>query len=170
MKYSWLTNIEYDYIYEIIKQKELDIFLNLKKIKIEKEYKNKLIKFFCNNNAIELDEFKSIMLKFEMYEINEIEKIFNDADINKDSKLSIDEFIIFLTKNEKLVQKLNSILEYKFELNKNIDKRTLLFNDFPGSPLKYNWRPSLSNLNSFEHIKKNYKKNNKKLHYLNIFI
>jgi len=79
--------------------------------------------------------------------------MFKEADLNGDSKISIDEFIIFLAKNDELTEKLKSILDCKFELKKRNDKRTLLFNNFPGSPLKINWRPSLSNLNRMEFIK-----------------
>jgi len=81
--------------------------------------------------------------------------MFKEADLNGDSQISIDEFIIFLAKNDELTEKLKSILDCKFELKKRNDKRTLLFNNFPGSPLKVNWRPSLSSLNPMEFIRNN---------------
>ncbi len=89
------------------------------------------------------------LLKKKIYEM------FKEADLNGDSQISIDEFIIFLAKNDELTEKLKSILDCKFELKKRNDKRTLLFNNFPGSPLKMNWRPSLSNLNPMEFIRNN---------------
>ena len=38
---------------------------------------------------------------------------------------------------------MDTIIECKHDYNRSIDKRTLLFKDFPGSPLKIikNWRP-----------------------------
>ena len=54
-----------------------------------------------------------------------------------------------MTKNENILKKIDMVLEKKFKINLRNDKRTLLFNNFPGSPLKENWRPSLSNLNNF---------------------
>ena len=62
--------------------------------------------------------------------------------------------MIFLSKNDTIAEKLKEILDYKFEVNKKLDKRIILFKDFPGSPVKNCWRPSLSNLNSMEIIKK----------------
>jgi hypothetical protein len=93
-------------------------------------------------------------MKLNIYNYSEIKDLFNKADLNGDGILTIDEFMMFLSKNDFIAEKLKEILDYKFEVKKKHDKRTLLFKDFPGSPLKNNWRPSLSNLNSMEFIKK----------------
>ena len=77
-------------------------------------------------------------------------KMFEDADTNDDGDLSIDEFIDYLTLNNSLLEKLDEILECKFEIKKRLDKRNILFKNFSGSPLKQftSWRPSLGNLRS----------------------
>ena len=106
------------------------------------------------NNVLDIDEFKMLMLKFHISDYNNIQEMFNEADLNGDGILTIDEFMMFLSKNDSIAEKLKEILDYKFKVKKKHDKRTLLFKDFPGSPLKNDWRPSLNNLNSMEFIKK----------------
>ena len=160
LKFPWLYIYEYREVYKIIKENELNLLINNKKILIEEKYKKNLIKLFCkidsnDNNTLDLDEFKFIILKFNFYTIEQIYEMFKDADLNGDNVISIDEFITFIAKNDNLEEKLHEILECKFELKKKHDKRTIIFNDFPGSPLKFNWRPSLSNLNSLDEISKN---------------
>lgn len=160
LKYKWFTNSEYNYIYNLIKENEYNHILNFKKIKIQEKYKSDLIKLFIkfddnDNNSIDIDEFKAILSKINCFTEEKIYELFKEADLNGDSQISIDEFIIFLAKNDELTEKLKSILDCKFELKKRNDKRTLLFNNFPGSPLKVNWRPSLSNLNPMEFIRNN---------------
>lgn len=160
LKYKWFTNSEYNYIYNLIKENEYNHILNFKKIEIEEKYKSDLIKLFIkfddnDNNSIDIDEFKAILSKINCFTEEKIYEMFKEADLNGDSQISIDEFIIFLAKNDELTEKLKSILDCKFELKKKNDKRTLLFNNFPGSPLKVNWRPSLSSLNPMEFIRNN---------------
>jgi len=160
LKYKWFTNSEYNYIYNLIKENEYNHILNFKKIEIQEKYKSDLIKLFIkfddnDNNSIDIDEFKAILSKINCFTEEKIYELFKEADLNGDSQISIDEFIIFLAKNDELTEKLKSILDCKFELKKINDKRTLLFNNFPGSPLKVNWRPSLSNLNPMEFIRNN---------------
>ena len=160
LKFPWLHIYEWKEVYKIIKENELNLVINNKKMLIEEKYKKNLIKLFCkidyyDNNTLDLDEFKFIMLKFNFYTVEQIYEMFKDADLNGDNVISIDEFITFIAKNYNLEEKLHEILECKFELKKIYDKRTILFNDFPGSPLKFNWRPSLSNLNSLDEISKN---------------
>ena len=156
--YSWLSIEEYNYIYNLIRSKEIDVLIENKKIVIEREYKNDIIKLFGkfdsnNNGSIDLLEFKNI---FSLIELDkDIEQIFKDADLNNDNEITIDEFIIFIAKNNDIFKKLESILDRKFKLKLKTDKRTILFNNFPGSPLKTAWRPSLSNLNNLNDIKKN---------------
>jgi len=160
LKYKWLTFNEYENIYnENVKDKELEFFLNIKKVQIEEKFKKDILKLFCfldtnNDNCIDLNEFELILMKLNIYNYSEIKDLFNKADLNGDGILTIDEFMMFLSKNDFIAEKLKEILDYKFEVKKKHDKRTLLFKDFPGSPLKNNWRPSLSNLNSTEFIKK----------------
>lgn len=162
LKYSWFSNDEYKLIYNLIKENEYSIFIDFKKIQIEKEYKSHLIKLFStfdkdNNHSIDINEFKFIMKKYNIFKENEeneeIENIFKKADLNNDGALSIEEFLYFLAKNEFITQKLNDIIDCKFENKRQNDKRTILFTDFPGSPLENRknftdtiWRPSLSNL------------------------
>lgn len=160
-KFRWINNEEYQEMYKLIKENELTIIFDAKKREISQKYKKNLIKLFCtidndNNNLLDLDEFKMFMLKFNIYDYNNIQKIFNEADLNGDGVLSIDEFIEFLALNNDLLERLDTIIECKQEYNHSIDKRTLLFKDFPGSPLKLikNWRPSLANLRSPNSIKK----------------
>lgn len=131
-----------------------------KKIEIEEKYKRDLIKLFIkfddnDNNSIDIHEFKAILSKIKCFSDEKIYEMFKEADLNGDSQISIDEFILFLANNDELTEKLKSILDCKFELKKRNDKQTLLFNNFPGSPLKINWCPSLSNLNRMEFIKNN---------------
>ena len=157
--YNWLSVEEYNYIYDLIKSNEIDVLIENQKIVIERKYKDDIIKLFGkfdsnnnNNGSIDLLEFKKI---FSLMELDkDIEKIFKDADLNNDNEITIDEFIIFIAKNDDIFKKLENILDIKFRLKLKTDKRTILFNNFPGSPLKHNWRPSLYNLNGLEFIKK----------------
>lgn len=156
--YKWLKDAEYNYIYNLIKEKEIDVLIQSKKIMIERKYKNDVIKLFGkfdtdNNDSIDLEEFKSV---FSLIDENiNIENVFKQADINNDNEITIDEFILFMAKNENIFKKIDNVLEKKFKIKLKNDKRTLLFNNFPGSPLKVNWRPSLSNLNNLNYIKNN---------------
>ena len=160
-KYNWINNHEYQKMYKIIKENELAIIFDSKKREISQKYKKNLIKLFCtidndNNNVIDLDEFKMLMLKFHISNYNNIQEMFNEADLNGDGLLCIDEFIEFLALKNDLLERLDEIINCKQEYNRSIDRRTLLFKDFPGSPLKLisNWRPSLVNLRSPNSIKK----------------
>ena len=74
-KFKWLDEKEYQEIYKLIKVKELDLFLNKKKLDISIQYKDKLVKLFCshddnNDLLLNLDEFKLIILKFNIFDIN----------------------------------------------------------------------------------------------------
>lgn len=160
-KFVWIDNEEFQKMYLLIKEKELTLAFYNKKREISQKYKNNLIKLFCiidndNNNIIDIDEFKIFMSKFHISDYNTIYEIFKEADLNGDGFLSIDEFIEFLTLRKDLLEKMDEIIECKNIYNKSIDKRTILFKDFPGSPLKRikNWRPSLANLHSPNSIKK----------------
>ena len=149
--YNWTTNDEYDYIYSLIKNEEYNQVLSIKKVNVEKKYKQKLIKLFCEmdingDNTIDALEFNSFMKN--KININ-TELIFNK------NNLTIDEFIIQILKNEMILDNLDNIINQKLEINKNEDKRTIIFKNFPGSPNKGNWRPSLSQLNSLDIIKEN---------------
>ena len=66
----------------------------------------------------------------KLYTYSEIQDLFNKADLNNDGVLTIDEFMIFLSKNDTIAEKLKEILDYKFEVKKKHDKRTLLFKIF----------------------------------------
>jgi len=158
-KYKWIDEKEYKEIYKLIKNKELETFLNKKKIDVSIQYKDKLVKLFCSYDEnddllLDLDEFKLIILKFNIFDIKNIFNLFKEVDLDGNGSIDIEEFITFISKNDTLLEKLDEILDSKFELKKKLDKRTLLFNNFPGSPLKNTWRPSLYNLNSLEFIKK----------------
>ena len=160
-KFRWINNEEYQEMYKIVKENELAIIFDAKKRDIIQKYKKKIIKLFCNidddnNNVLNMDEFKMLMIKFNISDYNNIQEMFNEADLNGDGLLSIDEFFEFLTLNNDLLEKIDTIIECKQEYNYSIDKRTLLFKDFPGSPLKFikNWRPCLANLRSPNSIKK----------------
>lgn len=156
--YNWLTDNEYNYIYSLIKMREIDVIIEDKKLVIERKYKNDIIKLFGRldsdgSDSIDFIEFKKVFSLIELEK--DVETIFKDADINGDNEITIDEFIIFIAKNNNILKKLENVLEKKFKLKLRNDKRTILFNNFPGSPLKINWRPSLSNLNNLNDIKKN---------------
>lgn len=138
--------------------REIDVIIEDKKLVIERKYKNDIIKLFGrldsdNSDSIDFIEFKKVFSQIELEK--DVETIFKDADINRDNEITIDEFIIFVAKNNDILKKLDNVLQNKFKLKLRNDKRTILFNNFPGSPLKINWRPSLSNLNNLNDIKKN---------------
>ena len=156
--YSWLRDDEYNYIYNLIKMREIDVIIEDKKLVIERKYKNDIIKLFGRldsdgSDSIDFIEFKKVFSQIELEK--DVETIFKDADINGDNEITIDEFIIFVAKNNDILKKLDNVLQNKFKLKLRNDKRTILFNNFPGSPLKINWRPSLSNLNPMEFIRNN---------------
>jgi len=160
-KYKWLNDNEYNIFYKSIKQKEIDLYLEFKKKKISIKYRDKIIKLFCygdtnNDNSISINEFKILMIRFNIYDYEKIKQIFKDADTNDDGDLSIDEFIDYLTLNKTLLEKLDKILDCKFEIKKRLDKRNILFKNFPGSPQKniQLWRPCLANLRSPNSIKR----------------
>lgn len=160
LKYPWLNNTEYNLMYNTIKNNEINLLFEKKKSIISNKYKNKIIELFNifdsnNDNCINFLEFKSIIIELNLYTENEIINLFNKFDLNNDNILSINEFIEFITINENIIPLLDNIINYKFTIKKKNDKRTLIFKDFPGSPLKKSWRPALVNLNSLENIKNN---------------
>ena len=78
-KYNWVTNEEYEIMYSGIKEKELEKYINIKKIEIEKKYKQKIIGLFCsldknNNNILNLEEFKYVMYKLNIFDREEMQK------------------------------------------------------------------------------------------------
>ncbi len=162
-KFNWINNEEYQEMYKLIKENELTIIFDSKKREISQKYKKNLIKLFCtidndNNNVIDINEFKLLMLKFHISDYNNIQEMFSQADLNGDGLLCIDEFIEFLIIKNELLERLDEIINCKTEYNRKIDKRTLLFKDFPGSPLKIinNWRPNLANIRSPNTVKKSF--------------
>ena len=95
------------------------------------------------------------MEKFKIYDLNIVNTMFSHADTNNDNILSIDEFITFLCNNNKLLDKMDTIIKSKSDYNIKNDKRNILFKDFPGSPnINNKWRPCLYNLRSPNTIKK----------------
>lgn len=88
-------------MYKIIRESEINLAFNIKKEEISEKYKKILIKLFCtidedNYNVLDLDEFKSFILKIKICNENKIKNMFIKADLNNDGYLSIDEFIEFL--------------------------------------------------------------------------
>ncbi len=47
LHYNWLTNTEYNYIYETIKENEYNIIINLKKNTNRKQFQKRFNKAFC---------------------------------------------------------------------------------------------------------------------------
>ena len=159
-KYTWLNDLEYNYFYKTIKENEIKIYLSKRKTKIMDEYKDKIVKLFSNidtndDNCIDIIELSNILSKLNINHDN-IKIIFNKADIDNNGKLDIEEFIDLIVSNDYLFNNIDTILQYKFDIKKNNDKRNILFKNFPGSPsfTKTNWRPSLSELRSQNIIKK----------------
>ena len=114
--YNWTTNDEYDYIYSLIKNEEYNQVLSIKKVSVEKKYKQKLIKLFCEmdingDNTIDALEFNSFMKN--KININ-TELIFNK------NNLTIDEFIIQILKNEIILDNLDNIINQKLN-DKQVD-------------------------------------------------
>lgn len=154
-QYNWITNDEFEEMYKIIKINELTLIFDLKKREISQKYKEKIIKLFCNldndnNNILNIDEFNKLFLKvfFKDNKKEEEKNYFEIADKNKDNKISIDEFIDFMIKHNEILENIDNILEEKEFFNNLHDKRNILFNDFPGSPLKDKWQPNLLSIKS----------------------
>ena len=79
-------------------------------MEISLKYKDKLIKLFCNydkNDDLTLDlyEFKLILLKFYFLYINDIDNIFYKVDLDNNSNIDIEEFLLFISKNNILLEK-----------------------------------------------------------------
>ena len=111
--YNWLTDDEYNYIYNLIKTREIDVIIEDKKLVIERKYKNDIIKLFGrldsdNSDSIDFIEFKKVFSQIELEK--DVETIFKDADINRDNEITIDEFIIFVAKNNDILKKLDNVL------------------------------------------------------------
>lgn len=162
-KFRWINNPEYLEMYKLVRENEMEIAFLAKRGDISQKYRTTLIKLFCagdtdHNNVLNLDEFKMVMIRFNIMDFGTIREMFVAADLNGDGLLTIDEFIDFLAHEERaeLLERMDEILECRQEHIRSIDRRTLLFRDFPGSPLKFmkNWRPSLANLRSPNSIKR----------------
>jgi Ca2+-binding EF-hand superfamily protein len=157
-QYNWINKEEFEEMYKIIKINEYNFIFDSKKREISQKYKEKIIKLFCNldsdnNNVLNIDEFNKLFLKFSLKDDKKKDKkkdknYFEIADKNKDNKISIDEFIDFITKHNEILENINNILEEKEFFYSLDDKRIILFNDFPGSPLKDKWQPSLLSIKS----------------------
>ena len=67
------------------------------------------------------------------------------------------EFINFVSQHDEFRTHLVKILDNTNKINKdNYNKKlSIIFKDFPNSPLRVNWRPSLNNLNSQTIISRN---------------
>lgn len=155
IKYPWVTNEEYKNIYTTyILKHENDIHLNFKKQDILEKYSDNIKDCFLKyTDKLNIDDFNYILVKLKLFNEKQIENLFVKFDINNDNYLSFDEFITFLAENENVTKCLIDIFKFKYNDIKEKDKRFLLFKDFPGSPLKLKWRPSLSNLRSPNSIK-----------------
>jgi Ca2+-binding EF-hand superfamily protein len=153
-QYKWIKNDEFEEMYKFIKIKEYNLIFDSKKREISQKYKEKIIKIFCNldsdnNNVLNIDEFNKLFLKVSLKDYNKKDKnYFEIADKNKDNKISIDEFIDFIAKHNEIIENIDNILEEREFFNNLYDKRNILFNDFPGSPLKDKWQPSLLSIKS----------------------
>lgn len=157
-KYKWFNYMEYNSFYTIIKPQEVKRYLEYQKSNFSQEYKDLICKFFSstdqnNDLTIDLVEFQNALIILNIYDLNQINDLFNKFDINNDGFLSIDEFITLLLQHKIILEKLDLILNYKFEQHKNNEMRNLIFDNFPGSPNTSNWRPSLSNIRSLDFIK-----------------
>jgi len=153
-QYNWINKDEFEEMYKIIKNYEYNFFFDYKKREISQKYKTKIIKLFCNldsdnNNVLNIEEFNKLFLKFSLKDDKITDKnYFKIADKNKDNKISIDEFIDFITKHNEILENIDNILEEKEFFHNLDDKRNILFNDFPGSPLKDKWQPNLLSIKS----------------------
>jgi Ca2+-binding EF-hand superfamily protein len=153
-QYNWINKEEFEEMYKIIKINEYNFIFDSKKRVISQKYKAKIIKLFCNldsdnNNVLNIEEFNKLFLKFSLKDDKKKDKnYFKIADKNKDNKISIDEFIDFITKHNEILENINNILEEKEFFHNLDDKRNILFNDFPGSPLKDKWQPNLLSIKS----------------------
>lgn len=125
-------------------------------------YKKNIINLFGiidkdNNTYIDLEEFKNAFKSLDNINNEKLEILFHQADTDNNQKLDIIEFINFISKHNDLRTHLVNILDItNKKIKDNYNKKlSIIFKDFPNSPLRVNWRPSLHNLNTPMVIKDN---------------
>lgn len=166
--YTWATKDELHEMYKLIlpiKSKKIGTsWIN----NIYTKYKNELILLFGiidtdSNNVIDLQEFiNAIKLTNIKIDNENIEILFKNADTDNNGVLDIFEFVNLISNNSTLRSNFINILNAKTDKLKydNNKRLSIIFNDIPNSPIRTNWRPSLSNLKSPNSIKKNLTRSN----------
>jgi Ca2+-binding EF-hand superfamily protein len=103
-----------------------------------------------SNNMIDISEFINLFVSITSYNEQLLKKLFDEADADNNRSLDIMEFIDLIAKYPILRENLeNAISSQKIIKKKRTHNRlSVLFKNFPDSPVRVNWRPSLTDLHS----------------------
>ena len=153
--YPWLTNKERSEVLALIIPDENEYHREKWKKDTIHFYSEDIITLFGifdedNNSNININEFKKVFKSITNCNEEKLEILFKEADRDKNGTLDIIEFVNFLSKHNEFKQHLTKIIEQTKESKKqdNNKRLSIIFNDFPNSPNRVNWRPSLTNLKS----------------------
>lgn len=165
--YPWAKKHEISDMIKIIYNKETQYQNSYWKDNITKTHKYDIVTLFGildsdANNKIDIDEFISIFITVTNYNRHALKELFDAADADNNGSLDILEFIDLISKYPILRENLeNAITSQKIIIKKRTHKRlSVLFKNMPDSPIRINWRPSLSNLHSPNTIKRELRQSN----------
>ena len=149
--YPWINNKEMLEIISIITKKEKEYHRKVWVKQTTNLYALDIIKLFGiididNNATIDIIEFKNVLKLVGNTDEKNLESLFKNADTDNNNTLDIFEFINFLSKHENLRTDFLKILNKTKEKKKleTCDRLSIIFNNIPRSPIRNNWRPSLS--------------------------
>lgn len=159
--YPWLTNKDLLEIIILVSHDENEYHRQKWKKKTISLYTKDIVKLFGildkdNNSGIDIFEFKNAFKSINDISNEKLDALFDEADEDRNGTLDIIEFINFLSKYDEFKQHLTTLIMHTKEKQKidNNSRLSIIFKDFPNSPDRINWRPSLTNLKSSMEIRK----------------